>query len=205
MVSERNLRTAPPIQTLPNRTIPWCTQTVPGMYHSARVPASILLSTSGHRNIKNKPIVNRDPREAQMALLHEQITRLKAERDAALRQAGLEEGDLARLLPVAPENTGKVGGREEHEEAQRLAQENRRLQERLDQLESELAAAREQAAEASNIPTSSRFSFCVISTRKIFGKANPFSVFTVKLNPNLKIVCKIQPWWLSGIMNSKFK
>ena len=119
------------------------------MYHSARVPASILLSASGNRNIKNKPIVNRDPREAQMALLHEQITRLKAERDAALRQAGLEEGDLARLLPVAPENTGKVGGREEHEEAQRLAQENRRLQERLDQLESELAAAREQAAEAS--------------------------------------------------------
>jgi len=40
------------------------------------------------RNIKNKPVVNRDARDAKMAAMLEQIQRLKAERDCALKRAG---------------------------------------------------------------------------------------------------------------------
>jgi myosin heavy subunit len=100
----------------------------------------------GCRHIKNKPIVNRDPREAQLAALHEQIARLKAERDAALRQAGLQEGDLAKLMVAEP--PGRAEGGEEQEEIRRLGLENRRLQDRLDMAEGELSAAREQASRA---------------------------------------------------------
>ena len=96
------------------------------------------------RNIKNKPIVNRDPREAQLASLHEQIARLKAERDAALRQAGLQEGDLDRLVEAAE----PAGRAEDREEARRLSLENKRLAERLVAAEQELSAARESASQA---------------------------------------------------------
>ena len=51
------------------------------------------------RNIKNKPVVNRDPREAQLEAMKEQMLRLKSERDAALKQAGLSVQDLQGLLP----------------------------------------------------------------------------------------------------------
>lgn len=46
------------------------------------------------RNIKNKPVVNRDARDAKMASMIEQIQRLKAERDAALQKAGISVSDL---------------------------------------------------------------------------------------------------------------
>eukprot|EP00960_Hanusia_phi_P041311 754936-Hanusia_phi.AAC.5 len=51
------------------------------------------------RNIKNKPVVNRDPREAQLEAMKDQILRLKSERDVALKQAGLSVHDLQGLLP----------------------------------------------------------------------------------------------------------
>ncbi len=90
--------------------------------------------------------MNRDPREAQLAALHEQIARLKAERDTALRQAGLQEGDLAKLMVAEP--SGKADSSEEQEEVRRLGLENRRLQDRLDRVEGELSAASEQASQA---------------------------------------------------------
>jgi len=46
------------------------------------------------RNIKNKPVVNRDARDTKMAAMVEQIQRLKAERDAALKKAGISVADL---------------------------------------------------------------------------------------------------------------
>ena len=60
------------------------------------------------RNIKNKPVVNRDARDAKLAAMMEQIRRLKAERDCALRQAGLvvSEADLEREHGMAGEVVG---------------------------------------------------------------------------------------------------
>jgi len=46
------------------------------------------------RNIKNKPVVNRDARDTKMAAMVEQIQRLKAERDSALKKAGISVADL---------------------------------------------------------------------------------------------------------------
>jgi kinesin family member 21 len=51
------------------------------------------------RNIKNKPIVNRDARDAKMAAMMQQVARLKAERDAALKRAGLALSDLEVGVP----------------------------------------------------------------------------------------------------------
>jgi len=51
------------------------------------------------RNIKNKPIVNRDARDAKMAAMMQQIARLKAERDSALKRAGLAVSDLEVGMP----------------------------------------------------------------------------------------------------------
>ena len=46
------------------------------------------------RNIKNKPVVNRDARDLKLAALLQQITRLQAERDAAVKLAGVSVEDL---------------------------------------------------------------------------------------------------------------
>lgn len=60
--------------------------------------SSCLSDANRAKNIKNKPRINEDPRDAQMKLLQEEINRLKKE----LVNAG---NPSARGNQLAPENT----------------------------------------------------------------------------------------------------
>jgi len=75
-------------------------------------------------NIKNKPVVNRDPHDTKTAALVEQIQRLKAERDSAFKKLGISVADLEidGVLPgiVSLEGLGLLGKDVDAEEVLRL-------------------------------------------------------------------------------------
>ena len=56
--------------------------------------SSTLKYANRARNIKNKPVVNRDPRDTKIAAMFERIQHLEVERDSALKKAGISVADL---------------------------------------------------------------------------------------------------------------
>jgi hypothetical protein len=84
-------------------------------------------------NIKNKPIVNRDPQSALIAQLRQQVAMLEADNRKCrgmLKEAGIRvEEMVATELPVRVENSGEL---------QSLRAVNQGLEKKLEQMHGEM-------------------------------------------------------------------
>ncbi|KAJ1491774.1 hypothetical protein T484DRAFT_1773506, partial [Baffinella frigidus] len=98
------------------------------------------------RNIKNKPVVNRDPHEALVNSLREQVLRMRIERDAALKQAGIPLSDLSSTLPSAADHSEHGTVETLRAELKKSRLDSMKLLDRLETAESAVISSDEEAA-----------------------------------------------------------